>query len=175
MWRFAVNMNRQRLILFNLNHYISDPSIILEPPYLLSLLLLLVLLWRIRSDVAAQFAVSTAVAILFVMFNPIFTPLIGSLVMPWILWRFVWVLPYALIIAMATQRLVRWGVAEIARWADFPRSTTYALRTYAPLGFILAISLLLSPSILRNIKNLNDRTVAAYFYATREQILARLK
>jgi tetratricopeptide (TPR) repeat protein len=180
IWRFAVNMNRQRLILFDLNHYISDPSIILEPPYLLALLLLPLLLWRIRFDVAAQFAVSTTLAILFVMFNPILTPLIGSLVMPWILWRLVWVLPYALIIALATQRLLSWTVTETVRWTKsrrvhVSRSTEASLRTYMPLGFILVATLILSPGILRNTQNLNDRLASPYFFPTPEGILARLK
>jgi tetratricopeptide (TPR) repeat protein len=180
IWRFAVNMNRQRLILFDLNRYISDPSIILEPPYLLALLLLSLLLWRIRSDVAAQFAVSTTLAILFVMFNPILTPLIGSLVMPWILWRFVWVLPYALIIALAAQRLLTWGMTEGVHWAKtyrvhIPQERKYLLTSYVPLGIILTVTMLLSPGIVRNIQNLNDRSTSPYFFPTPERILAHLK
>jgi tetratricopeptide (TPR) repeat protein len=175
IWRFAVNMNRQRLILFDLNRYISDPSIILEPPYLLALLLLPLLLWRIRSDVAAQFAVSTALAILFVMFNPVLTPLIGSLVMPWILWRFVWVLPYALIIALAAQRLVTWATAEVAHRVRIPKETKHLLTAYVPLGVILIVTLFLSPGIVRNIQNLNDRSASSYFFPTPERILTYLK
>jgi tetratricopeptide (TPR) repeat protein len=175
LWRFAVNMNRQRLILFDLNHYISDPSIVLEPPYLLALLLLPVLLWRVRSDIAAQYAVSTALAILFVMFNPILTPLIGSLVMPWILWRFVWVLPYALILVLAGQRLVTWGMAEAAQRVQIPQERVHLLTAYVPLGFVLVITLLLSPGIVRNIQNLNDRSASSYFFPTPERILAYLK
>ena len=57
MWRFALNMDRQRLILYDINEYISDPSLILEPPYILALLLLFLLFWRIKRDIAAQFAV----------------------------------------------------------------------------------------------------------------------
>ena len=175
IWRFAVNMNRQRLILFARDRYISDPSIILEPPYLLALLLLPLLLWRLRSDVAAQFAVSTALAILFVMFNPILTPLIGSLVMPWILWRFVWVLPYALIIALALQRLLAWSVAEVAHRVHISQKSRYLLWAYVPLGFILAATLVLSPGIVRNIQKLKDRSASSYFYPAPERILDLLK
>lgn len=179
IWRFAVNMNRQRLILFDLKHYISDPSIFLEPPYLLALLLLPLLLWRIRLDIAARFAVSTTLAILFVMLNPILTPLIGSMVMPWILWRFVWLLPYALIIALGTQRLLTWMLVGLLAWArdhavPVTRASEQSFRRYAPLGLILAASLLLSPGIIRNIQNLNDRSVSPYFFPTPERILTRL-
>ena len=38
VWRFALNMDRRRLILFDLDNYISDPSLIMEPPYFLALL-----------------------------------------------------------------------------------------------------------------------------------------
>jgi tetratricopeptide (TPR) repeat protein len=43
------------------------------------------------------------------------------------------------------------------------------------LGLILATTLVLSPGIFRNIKELKDRTVAAYFFPTPERILARLE
>ena len=179
IWRFAVNMNRRRLILFDLGHYISDPSIILEPPYLLALLLLPLLLWRIRSSVAAQFAVSTTLAVLLVMFNPLLTPLIGNLVMPWILWRMVWVIPYALIIALATQRLLSWGLDETKDWLKAygtsisPRSEG-VLRMALPLGCLVAGVLLLIPGIAHNLRNLYDRTASPYFYPTPQGILARL-
>jgi tetratricopeptide (TPR) repeat protein len=179
IWRFSVNMNRRRIILFDLNRYISDPSIILEPPYLLALLLLPLLLRRIRTSAAAQFTVSTTLAVLFVMFNPILTPLIGSLVMPWILWRMVWVLPYALIIALATHRLLKWGTTQGVDWlrlyrADISPDKEKLLGTYASLGFILVAGLVLSPGIVRNIGNLNDRTASPYFFPTPQRMLARL-
>jgi tetratricopeptide (TPR) repeat protein len=121
IWRFGVNMNRRRLILFSLNQYISDPNIILEPPYLLALLMLPLLFWRIRSNIAAQFAVSTTLAVLFVMFNPIITPFLGSLVMPWILWRFIWLMPYALIIALPIYQLLITLAKILTRWFKLDR------------------------------------------------------
>jgi tetratricopeptide (TPR) repeat protein len=202
IWRFAVNMNRRRLIVFDLDHYISDPSIVLEPPYLLALLLLPLLLWRIRSSVAAQFAFSTSLAVLFVMFNPLVTPLVGSLVMPWILWRLVWVIPYALIIALVLQRLLTWaatpslpgkglslrskglpspssGEGRLARGsryerAPLPRLLQRVLSTYMSLALVLAAALVLSPRIVTNMRNLNDRTASPYFFPTPQGILARL-
>ncbi len=105
IWRFAINMTRRRLILFDIDSYISDPSLVMEPVYFLALLLLPMFLWRLRRDEAAQFVVAVSLAVLFVMFNPLITPLIGSFVMPWILWRFVWILPYGLIFALAVQQI----------------------------------------------------------------------
>ena len=179
IWRFAVNMNRRRLIVFDLNRYISDPSIVLEPPYLLALLLLPLLLWRLRSNAAAQFAVGTTLAILFVMFNPILTPIIGSLVMPWILWRLVWVLPYALIIALITYRFLAWGARALIRWLDAYQVNLQPgkeplLIGYLSLSLIVLLGLLLSPGISRNLKNLYDRTASPYFFPAPDQILAHL-
>jgi tetratricopeptide (TPR) repeat protein len=194
IWRFAVNMNRRRLIMFDLNRYISDPSLVLEPPYLLALLLLPLLLWRLRSNAAAQFAVGTTLAILFVMFNPILTPIIGSLVMPWILWRLVWVLPYTLIIALVTYRFLTWSARTVIRWLNayyplLPPSPRRGrevreresrpdqeplLSAYLSLGLIVLLGLLLSPGISRNLKNLYDRTASPYFFPAPDQILAHL-
>jgi tetratricopeptide (TPR) repeat protein len=200
IWRFAVNMNRRRLIMFDLNRYISDPSLVLEPPYLLALLLLPLLFLRLRSNAAAQFAVSTSLAILFVMFNPILTPIIGSLVMPWILWRLVWVLPYALIIALVTYRFLTWSAKTLVHWLDAyhllpepsplpnpiagrgSESREREARTgqetlfgaYLSLGFILLMGLLLSPGITRNLENLHDRAASPYFFPAPDRILAHL-
>ena len=177
LWRFDVNMDRRRIILFDLNHYISDPSIILEPPYLLAFLLLPLAIWRRRNDIGAQFAVATALAILLVMFNPILTPLIGSLVMPWILWRFVWLLPYALIIALVLRRLLtEWGPAllrrlRLARAASDSRLPAGA---YALSGSVILAALLLAPRIQQNLHNLNDRAVSPYFFPNPPGLLDRL-
>ena len=179
IWRFALNMDRRRLILFNINNYISDPSLIMEPPYLLALLLLPMFLFRLRRDVSAQFVVGVTVGVLFVMFTPMITPLIGSLVMPWILWRFVWILPYALIFAMAVQMLMGAAIRFIA-WIQKtaglgdPKTTTPLMTQYATLVFLLLAALILSPSILSNIKKLNGRIAFAYSYPTPNGIFSRL-
>lgn len=168
IWRFAVNMDRRRLILFDLKHYISDPNIFMEPPYLLALLLLPFLFWKLRSDLGAQFVVSTTLAILFVMFNPFLTPIIGDLVMPWILWRFVWILPYALIIALVLYRLLD----RMSRWAR-RRDQTKAV--YAPLGVVVAASLLLGPVIGQNVQDVQDRAESPYYFPSPTKIFDRLQ
>ncbi len=171
LWRFAVNMNRRRLILFDRAHYISDPSLILEPPYLLALLLLPLLLWRRRNHPGVLFAFSVTAAVLFVMFDPVATPLVGSLVMPWILWRMVWVLPYALIIALALDRFVGGLAAGLAWLRKRPPGPDVA---YLPLVLVVAAGLLLAPAIQRNLQNLNDRAASPYFYPTPQRIFDRL-
>ena len=179
VWRFAINMDRRRLILFDLDHYISDPGLIMEPPYLLALLLLPMFLWRLRSDIAAQFVVSVSLGVLFVMFNPLLTPLIGSFVMPWILWRFVWILPYALIFAMAGQMIIGAAINIIGRMQEAlhlgnAQRTTSRLMPFGALMVVVLATLILSPGIVRNIKNLNSRLAFAYVYPTPDRIFSRL-
>ena len=177
IWRFAVNMARRRLIIFDPQRYISDPNLIYEPPYLLAILFLPLLAlraWRNRRDVGAQFAAGGTVAVLLVMFNPWFTPLIGSLVMPWILWRFVWVLPYALVIALVTAQLA----GSIARWIERllrRGSSGAAAQGFVMLGLVVAAALALSPAINRNIQNLHDRTSSPYYFPTPLGIFDRLR
>ena len=148
IWRFAVNMARRRLIIFDVNRYISDPSLLYEPPYLLAILLLPLLAfraWRNRSDVGAQFAVGSTLAVLFVMFNPWFTPLVGSLVMPWILWRFVWVLPYALMIALGIAQLVSVIEGWIAQSRERNSSAVAKRQGVAMFGLVIVAALASQP------------------------------
>lgn len=168
IWRFAVNMNRRRLLLFDLDHYISDPNLFLEPPYLLALLLLPLLLWRMRTNLAAQFAFSVTLAILFVMFNPYVTPLIGKLVMPWILWRFVWIFPYTLILALLGYRL-------LCAWRRRHRAAPLTGAFYAPLVLVLVGTLLASPVIAATRQTLTDRTTFPYEFPAPTRIFARLQ
>ena len=204
VWRFAVNMSRRRLILFDVQHYIADPNLVLEPPYLLALLLLPLLLWRIRSDVGAQYAVGCTLVTLLAMFTPFITPMIGALVMPWILWRFVWLLPYALTLAMAARR-GWWGVsgllgahrgpALLARFratgAAANNDSVFAIgprrsplggqpRPAQPAGQLAAatiavLALAASPLIARNLQNLHDRTFFPHYFPTPMTVLKRLQ
>ncbi len=179
IWRFALNMDRRRLILFDLDNYISDPSLVMEPAYFLALLLLPMFIWRLRRDIAAQFVVGVSLGVLFVMFNPLITPLIGSLVMPWILWRFVWILPYALIFAMAAQMIVSAVISIFCRLLEALKigraeQNARVLNKYAALILIILVTLILSPGIMRNIRNLNGRLAFAYAYPTPERLFNRL-
>lgn len=172
IWRFAVNMNRRRLILFDLDHYISDPNIVLEPPYLLALLLLPLLLRRVRSHLGAQFAVGVSLAVLFVMFNPLVTPRIGQLVMPWILWRFVWLLPYTLVLGWAAYRLAHALAPTLAGLLPIRLRGSSPLA--APLVLFLVLALLLSPAAAGNLQELHHRAAFPYYYPTPAELFRRL-
>ena len=179
IWRFGVNMNRRRLILFSLNQYISDPNILFEPPYLLALLLLPLHLLRMRRSLASQFVVSTTLAILFVMFNPLITPLLGSLVMPWILWRFIWLMPYALMIALPLYWLLSGLSQRVAYWLKLDRSGRtewgQALSGGAIFGCVMVLGLLLWPAMARNMRSLHNREASPFFYPTPMRLFAYLE
>jgi hypothetical protein len=108
MWRFAVNMGRRRLILFDLDRYIADPNLLFEPPYLLALLILPFLPLGIRRDMAPSSPGSTGHSLL-AMFNLAHAAdrLAGDAVD---LWRFVWVSPTRLIIGLLARLAARIGL-----------------------------------------------------------------
>lgn len=188
--RFAVNMDRQRLIIFDIDHYMLNPRLILEPVYLLALLLIPFLLFGIRQNLTAQFVVSVTVAVLFVMFNPWVTPLIGNLVMPWILWRFIWLLPYTLIISLAlyrlltTRRFTHWLTSKLERLhlvGDnrpngrlLPKYPAITNGAYGLLAASLLFSVLLLPLINRNLIDLRYRPTSPYFYPNPASIMNAL-
>ncbi|MFN8440870.1 MAG: tetratricopeptide repeat protein [Caldilineaceae bacterium] len=171
--RFAVNMARRRLILFDLQHYISDPNLLLEPPYLLALLCLPFLLSKIRQNLGAQFAVSTSLAILFVMFNPYVTPIIGSLVMPWILWRFVWLLPYALIFALIFFKIAD-NFYRLRQSRSGQQLLTGTAGRWLPSAMVLGLSLFSIPMIRSNWQTIQDRATVPAFYPTPGRIFGEL-
>ena len=177
IWRFAVNAERQRLIFFDIDSYVSDPRLIFEPIYLLALLMLPFLLVHIHRSLAAQFIVGVTAGILFILFNPFLMPLIGSLVFPWILWRLVWLFPYALIIAAASHRLLHWLITAVHILITKirqrrPSHLSPAVHHYALISLLFIVTLILSPRIRQNLHNLDNST--AFFFPTPTQLLHRL-
>jgi tetratricopeptide (TPR) repeat protein len=173
IWRFLVNQPRQRLIIFAVNRYISSPTLFLEPAYLLGLLLLPLLFWRFKSDLGAQLAVGCALGALFVMYNPVITPILGSLVVPWLLWRFVWMVPFALIIAYGIQRLaslVAWLVSRLPSLDSLGQS----VRTYAPVCLVIGAAWFARPAITVNLQELLREAPSSPYFPVPTQLLARL-
>ncbi len=173
VWRYAFNMRRQRLIVFDLNRYIADPGLFVEPPYFLAILLLPLLVWSLQKSIGAQYILGAGLGILYVMFNPILTPIVGSLVVPWLLWRFLWMFPYALILAFALYPLPgivarfvsqRWPHARASGW----------LQSYGGIGLLLALGLLLSPQIYQNVRNVRLGSAAPDIFSAPQALLARL-
>jgi tetratricopeptide (TPR) repeat protein len=177
IWRFAINMDRQRLIFFDIDRYVTDPRLILEPIYILALLMLPLLLLYIHRSIAAQFILGTTVGILVILFSPFIMPLIGSLVMPWILWRLIWLFPYGLIIAAASHRLVfgvLMAVHSLRRLFNhsLPPRPRPLYQNYVLVGLIFIVAIIVSPRIQKNIRNLSHST--AFVFPAPQQLLERL-
>jgi tetratricopeptide (TPR) repeat protein len=172
-WRFIFNLRRQRLVIFDLHRYISDPSLMMEPTYLLALLMAPLLLWRPRYRLGTTFLLSITFAMLTVMYNPIITPVVGSLIVPWLLWRFIWLLPYSPIIILAMGQLRRGLLAGLQRLgqsglASRLRSPNVALAVMG-IGF-LASAPMISYNLRDSIANASITTV----FPTPLRLLARL-
>ena len=177
IWRFAVNMDRQRLIFFDIDRYVTDPRLILEPVYVLALFMLPLLFFYIQRSIASQFIVGVSVGVLMILFNPFVTPLIGSLVMPWILWRLIWLFPYGLIIAAASHRLLFWLLTAVHRFRHknnptLPHRPQTIHQNYILVSFVFIVALMASPSIQKNIRNLSHNS--AFVFPAPQRLLDRL-
>lgn len=84
------------------------------------------------------------------MFNPYVTPLIGDLVMPWILWRFVWILPVCF-----NHRVGALWPNRLAGWLGAP-GVAQTKPVYGALGVVVAASLLLDPMIGQNVQDVQN-------------------
>lgn len=173
VWRFIFNLRRQRLVIFDIHHYISDPSLMMEPVYLLALLMIPLLLWRPRYPLGTLFLLSTTFAMLTVMYNPITTPIIGSLVVPWLLWRFVWLFPYAAIILFGTGQLRRWLLGALARGGRHG-PVSWLKSPYSAVAAIGLAFLLMTPMIINNLKDSIANASITTVFPTPLRLLDRL-
>jgi tetratricopeptide (TPR) repeat protein len=173
IWRYAFNMRRQRLIVFDLHRYIVNPSLLIEPAYILALLLTPILFWKLRSNIGAQFVLSTTIAVLLLMFNPLITPIVGSIVVPWLLWRFVWLFPYALIISLGIYRLLEWSIGGLKRF-KIEDVIVKNYRNYAPLLLVILIILVLAPSTLSSLRKIQYQDEGPRIFPTPNDLLSRL-
>jgi len=173
IWRYSQNSIRQKFLVFSLDRYISNPSIILDPPYFLALLLSLVLLWRIKSNLGAQLAVGVNFAVVIALFNPILTPLMGKLVMPWILYRLTWMMPYAVIITLVLISICKW-VSKIFRLLFRSPSLSMYLDGWLPVILLVIAVLPLQGSIRANLREKLHYTTLVSRYPQPTQLLATL-
>lgn len=80
------------------NLYLSHPDLLNSPVVIVALLLTPLLLLYVKKDLGAQFLFANMAGWLFLLYNPILTPFLGRLVTPWMLWRFVQLLPTSLVL-----------------------------------------------------------------------------
>ena len=116
------------------NEYTAHPSLLAHPLLAAGAVCGFALLPAVRRRSDARYAFAATAAPLVMLYTPGVAPLAGQLVTPYLLWRFTWLLPVALSLAVAGRTLCE--NAEAAR----PRSGVWA-----GAGLAAAFTLALSP------------------------------
>ncbi|MFZ2419755.1 MAG: hypothetical protein WA029_01310, partial [Anaerolineae bacterium] len=101
LYRLWSQINGQGLLIFSPQSYMSHPDLLWDAGTLLALLLAPLALLRVRRSPLARFILATTVPFLLIAFTPWLAPLVGRVVTPWMLYRFTWPLPIALILGSA--------------------------------------------------------------------------
>lgn len=173
IWRYSQNSVRQKFLVFSLDRYISNPAIVLDPPYFLALLLSLFLLWRIKSNLGAQLAVGVNLAVVLALFNPILTPLMGKLVMPWILYRLAWMMPYAMIITMVLISICKW-ISKVFGHLFRSPNLSFNLDGWLPVILLGIAVILFQGNIRANLREKLHYTTLVSRYPQPTQLLETL-
>lgn len=87
--------------------YIVSPHALEHPLMLVALLLIPFTLRHFRRS-GARLLLATTIAPLVISFTPYLTPFVGEVITPWMLWRVLWIIQPALIIAFWVDRLAKW-------------------------------------------------------------------
>ncbi len=101
LYRLWSQINGQGLLIFSPARYMSHPDLLWDAGALLALLLAPLALLRVRRSPLARFILATTVPFLLIAFTPWLAPIVGRVVTPWMLYRFTWPLPLALILGAA--------------------------------------------------------------------------
>jgi hypothetical protein len=114
--------------------FLADPRLLAHPFMAAAVVAALALLGPARRSLGAAFLVAGALAPVALAYNPLTARLLGALITPWMLYRVLWVVPAALILAW-TARLA------LARWFPAPR------RAPAAALLVLVLAALLGPRL----------------------------
>lgn len=116
------------------NEYTAHPSLVAHPMMLggIACALGLGLASRRRAD--ARYAFATMLAPLLMLYTPGITPLAGSIVTPYLLWRFTWLLPVALSVAVAATVVAAIAERAVGKGRGATRPIT-AVLALAGFGF----------------------------------------
>lgn len=106
-----LSLSDLRLVLLPPTFYFAHPALIMHPVILLAIGLVPLLAGRLRQDVRVQFLWGSMLVPLALLYSPAGAWVLGQLVMPWELWRLMWVLPVALTLAYLTMLLLEFRVA----------------------------------------------------------------
>lgn len=102
--------------------YMLNPELLENPYLILSILLSLVMLFRIKRDIAAQFIFSNLALLLFFLYNPVTASVLGRIMTPVLLWRMLWILPIGLAIGYAFSIVIPYFERVLQRILESVRS-----------------------------------------------------
>lgn len=142
-------LRRRRLWIFSEDppNYILSPHA-LRHPFMIAALLLTPLTFRYFRRSGARLLLATTIAPLLLVFTPFLVPLVGKVTTPWMLWRLLWIIQPALMIAFWTDRLaknVRCSRKYHPGWQ------------WIPLGLVLVLTILMSGRIVEGMAWLDER------------------
>ena len=114
--------------------FLADPQLLAHPFLAAAVVAALALLGAARRSLSAAFLAAGALAPVVLAYNPLTARLLGALITPWMLYRVLWAVPAALILAW-TARLA------LARWLPERR------RAPAAALLVLLLAALLGPRL----------------------------
>ena len=152
----------ERMRIFELGEqlYMMHPSLILNPVILGAYLLgAPFLLWRLRTNVAAQLLLGVLLVSIFVCYVPPIATFVGdNIVLPGQLWRLAWPIPLAALLTLG------WMAWEATRRAEAYLSRVgIALRAtqFLPLVLVLALMIVTEPMVAAGAKEAYSPSKAA--------------
>jgi tetratricopeptide (TPR) repeat protein len=146
-------LRRRRLWIFSEDppHYVVSLSAIQHPIMLAGLFLIVPTLLYLRRS-GPRLLTAMTVAPLLMAYTPYLTPVVGQLITPWMLWRVLWVVSPALVLAFWIDKLVKYTRCQ---------PTWGTLWQWIPLLAISTIAILLSGRVAAGIAWLDERGTRA--------------
>jgi hypothetical protein len=123
--------------------YLADPFLLSHPLVVTSLVGAVLLALHLKNSLAAQFLVATTFLPVVLLFNPQTAPIVGSLITPNMIYRVLWMLPVALVLATLLDRLLIRTKAFLAG--------RRILVAHIPMGLIALLLLLGNASVLHDL------------------------
>ena len=136
--------------------YMAHPRLLMHPLIIATLAASLFLFGRLRRSLEAQWLVLATWVSVLLAFNPLTAVPLGRLVTPWRLYRLLWVMPVALVLAWALSRVLAALQARMER--RWPRTAGRELAK-GPLAFaaLALIAALLAPRMAESARALRAR------------------
>lgn len=160
-WPFnatLLEMSFRQLLILDLEKgwYMAHPWLLSHPLVIASLAASLLLLPRFRRSLEAQWLVLSTWLPVILVFNPITAVLVGRLVTPWRLYRLLWVVPVALVLAWALDAGLRALERRLSALRPAPARSRLAEGPLAVAALVL-VALALFPRIAESARALRAR------------------